>query len=676
MARHSAKPLSAFGPWKVFWVLLALGAGLVVRSPEAQAGEIKDTESATHGDEASTYQLIQTYEQPGFRVLQFNLAVLSHYSYILVSGNEALIVDPGRDIGAYLSLLKKEGLSLLGVYLTHSHADFVAGHLEMAKAAGCPVHVNEMSRVAYKHEPVKDGTVIPVGRAEVRVMQTPGHTPDGTCAAVWSEGKPRVLFSGDTLFVGSIGRPDLLEGTMSAAHLAGMAWETWQNKLSRLPDDVLVLPAHGAGSLCGAHLRDEPSTTIGRERASNPYFQHESKSAFIAAVLDGLPTAPAYFGHNAAMNRKGPPLVDWDAPLDLRSPDTSLTDPARGYVVDLRDAEAYAGGHIPNAVNIGLRGRLETWVGTMVPWGAEVVLCGDPAELREAVHRLHRVGYAAGGIEMKAWEEAGLPLRKNEMTAPRELYEAMQRGDAPIIVDVRLPEEWMALRIGPVVNLPLNRLAELSSKLDPAMPVVTVCNSAYRSSMAVGILERKGFDQASSLAGGSQAWIEAGLPVYEATRTGQKAAAAKRVVRLPDRLSAAELNRLLKDLPGTFELVDIRPPDQFADYSLPGARNVDMADLLADPAFLTGAGPLILVDRDGSLAMAVGGILCQKTERTVKVLYGGLEAYWRESAFGLPGERGMAPPPSAPSPGTPPAAVPSPPATPEPSKPKKKSAGC
>ncbi len=154
---------------------------------------------------------------------------------------------------------------------------------------------------------------------------------------------------------------------------------------------------------------------------------------------------------------------------------------------------------------------------------------------------------------------------------------------------------------------------------------------------------------------------------------------ARIVVEKPfghDQKSAAELNRLLKDLPGTFELVDIRPPDQFADYSLPGARNVDMADLLADPAFLTGAGPLILVDRDGSLAMAVGGILCQKTERTVKVLYGGLEAYWRESAFGLPGERGMAPPPSAPSPGTPPAAVPSPPATPEPSKPKKKSAGC
>jgi rhodanese-related sulfurtransferase len=424
-------------------------------------------------------------------------------------------------------------------------------------------------------------------------------------------------------------------------------------------------------------LRDEPNTTIGKERVSNPYFQHASRSAFIASVLEGLPEAPAYFGHNAAMNRKGPDLVDWSAEPETAPVDASLADSGRFYVVDIREAGAYAGGHIPNSVNIGLRGRFETWVGIMVPWGADLVLCGMREDLPEAVRRLHRIGYKARVLEMDAWDRAALPLRKNEMVSPADLYAAMQRGDAPIIVDVRLPEEWMALRIGTVVNLPLNRLAGLSSKLDPLQPVVAVCNSAYRSSMAVGILERKGFERASSLEGGSQAWIEAGLPVYEAAKPGAAPSGAKKVVQLPDRIAASELKRLMKDLPGTFELVDIRPPEQFADYMLPDSRNVDIADILNNPAWLTGAGPLIIVDRDGSLAMAVGGVLSQKTKRPIKVLYGGLEAFWRESAFHAPGGTGMGLPPS---PGTPPAASgarPAPLTAPaEPQKPKKKSPGC
>ncbi|NQT18451.1 MAG: MBL fold metallo-hydrolase [Planctomycetes bacterium] len=640
----------------------------------SSGAEIKDSESASHGDEAANYQLIETYDQPGFRVMQFNLAVLSHYSYVLVSGKDALVVDPGRDVDAYLAAAEKEELAIRGVYLTHSHADFVAGHMEMAKASGCPVYANEKSRVGYKHDPIREGSVIEVGEAEVRILETPGHTPDGTCGVIWSQGKPRLMFSGDTLFLGSVGRPDLLEGTMSAAELAGMGFDTWNNKLSRLPDDVMVLPAHGAGSLCGAHLRDEPNTTIGKERASNPYLQHKSKGAFVAAVLEGLPEAPQYFGHNAAMNRRGPDLVDWKALPETVAADRELMDISKFNVVDIRDAREYATGHIPNSINIGLRGRLETWVGIMVPWGADLVLCGNEAELREAVHRLHRVGYAAKVVEMDSWRQANLPLNRNEMITPAALHAAMQREDAPIVVDVRLPSEWVAVRIGTVLNLPLNRLGELSAKLDPSQPVVAVCNSAYRSSMAVGVLERKGFKNASSLEGGSEAWTKAGLPVFEAAKIGSPALGAKKVVRLPDRVSAAGLQRLMKDLPGTFDLVDIRPPEQFADYSLPGSRNVDIADVLANPVYLTGAGPLVIVDRDGSLAMAVGGILSQKTERQIKVLYGGLEDYWKESRFGQAGSGESGAPRGTPA--TPSPSAPSSPAPSQPEQPKKKSAGC
>jgi rhodanese-related sulfurtransferase len=220
------------------------------------------------------------------------------------------------------------------------------------------------------------------------------------------------------------------------------------------------------------------------------------------------------------------------------------------------------------------------------------------------------------------------------MVTPRELYAQMQTQDAPVVVDVRLPSEWMALRIGTVVNMPLSELSSEARLLDKAQPVVAVCNSAYRSSLAVGVFERLGFQHVSSMAGGGEAWIEAGLPVFEAKAAGSSGAAPKRQIRLAERTSAAELKRLIMDLPGTFQLVDIRPPEHFADYHLPGSENVDIAELMANPAYLTGAGPLVIVDRDGSLAMMVAGILSQKTERSIKALFGGLEAYWTQAGPG------------------------------------------
>ena len=661
------------------WCVTALAAAaMALGQPAAAETKIKDTESASHSGEAAWLKVVDTYRFGGFEVVQLDLSVLSHYSYLLVSGKEALVVDPARDVATYLDYARKNGLTLKGVFLTHSHADFVAGHVELAKASSVPIYQNAASGAKYKIQPLKDGSTFKVGTAVVKAIATPGHTPDGMCAAVYASGKdaqPKVLFTGDTLFIGSVGRPDLLEGAMSAAQLASMGYDSWHEKLSKLPDDVLILPAHGAGSLCGAHLSDKPSATLGEQRTANPYLRIPSRSEYIAAVLGELPETPQYFTHNAAMNRQGPPPVDPSAQPPSVVPEKSLTDAAKTWVVDLRDAGPYAAAHVPNSVNIALRGRLETWVGIMVPWGARLVLLGEPADLREATLRLHRVGYTvAGTLTMDAWKKAGLPIARNEMVKPASLYAQMKKGTAPIIVDVRLPAEWMSLRIGTVVNLPLNRLAALSAKLDPTQPAVAVCNSAYRSSMAVGILERKGFTKAASMDGGSEAWIEAGLPVYSA-ETKAAAAAPKRDIRLAERICANELKRLMLDLPGTFDLVDIRPAKQFADYALPGARNVDLADLLNNAAYLTGAGPLIIVDRDGSVGLMLGGILSQKTQRQIKVVYGGMEAYWAESE--LKGAvRAVPLPAAAPRPGAA-SGAPSgaPPALP-PAIPRRKSAGC
>lgn len=487
----------------------------------SHAAEIKDAETSSHEMDSSISRVLETYSFPGFKIVQFSLPVLSIYSYVLVSDGEALMVDPVRDITPYLDFAKKEGVTIKGIHLTHSHADFVAGHKEMVKALNCPIYQSHKSGAKYRITPLDESTELKIGKAILKFIETPGHTPDGMCAIVYSAdqpGTPLALFTGDYLFVGSVGRPDLLEGTISAAWLAGASFDSWTNKVSKLPDSVQIFPAHGAGSLCGAHLSDEPSSTIGKERTSNPYLTKTRRSEFIAAVLEELPEAPQYFKYNAKMNREGPALVKWDAPLPKdKKPSVELTNPSKYFVVDVRDAKDYAKGHIQNSVNIGVRGRFENWVGTIVPWGSKLVLFGTEPELKESVFRLHRIGYKTDVLRTDSWKTAKLPLMVNMPITPKELHALMEKGEAPLIVDVRLPAEWMALKIGTVLNLPLTSLAERSVLLDPQAPVVTVCNSAYRSSLAAGILERKGFKNVRSLDGGSQAWIDAGLPVIQPT---------------------------------------------------------------------------------------------------------------------------------------------------------------
>ena len=481
----------------LLWLCLALAVVNI-----AVAAEIKDSESATHESDSSTYRIVDTYSFPGFKVIQFSLPVLSVYTYLLISDGEALLVDPVRDISFYLETAKKESAKIKGIYLTHSHADFIAGHTETKKALNVPIYQSHKSGAKYSIKAVDEKSSVKIGSATLKFMDTPGHTPDGQCCAVFSKedpDTPKLLFTGDVLFVGSVGRPDLMEGTVSAAWLASAMYDSWTQKLSKLPDSVMIFPAHGAGSLCGAHLSDEPNSTIGKEKSSNPYLKAKGRGEFVALVLQGLPEAPQYFQHNAKMNREGPPPVDWNAPMPKEVKATAeLTEPEKYYVVDLRDAKTYAEGHIPNSVNIAARGRFENWIGTMVPWGSKLVLVGDTDLLKEALSSApsSRVSRPTPSLWNRG-RNAKLPLKKGNPISPQDLYALMQKGEAPLVVDVRLPAEWMALRIGTVLNLPLSHLAELSSKLDPEQPVVVVCNSAYRSSMATGILERKGIKNAA-----------------------------------------------------------------------------------------------------------------------------------------------------------------------------------
>ncbi|MGC8659653.1 MAG: MBL fold metallo-hydrolase, partial [Desulfomonilaceae bacterium] len=424
------------------------------QEPEQQpsGAEIEDAESALHLTDSSTFKVVDTYSFPGFRVVQFTLPVLSVFTYLLISDGEALLIDPVRDTSFYLETAKKEGAKIVGVYLSHSHADFVAGHIEVKKTLGVPIYQSHKSGAKYAFKATDENFTLKLGKAVLKFMDTPGHTPDGQCCAAYSGddlNNPKLLFTGDVLFVGSVGRPDLLDGTVPAAWLASAFYDVWKDKLSKLPDNVIIFPAHGAGSLCGAHLGVDPKSTIGHEKDSNPYFKARGKGEFIAMVLQGLPEAPQYFKYNGKMNTDGPAPVNWNAPAPREIRATAeLMKPAKYYLVDLREADIYANAHIPNSVNIAARGRLETWVGYMVPWGSKLVLIGSLDLLEEARHRLHRVGYQADALTLDAWKKAKLPVKSFNAISPQRLYELMQTGQAPLIVDVRLPGEWIASRIG------------------------------------------------------------------------------------------------------------------------------------------------------------------------------------------------------------------------------------
>ncbi len=356
----------------------------------------------------------------------------------------------------------------------------------------------------------------------------------------------------------------------------------------------------------------------------------------MAAFLENRPEAPQHFKQIAAVNKRGPQPVDWERPPAPSGVSRALTDPRLFYVVDLRSPQDYAAGHVPNAVNMPLRGRFEYWVGTMVPWNANLVLYGSPEEAQEAVTRLNRIGYPARVLTPEAWERALVPLAKSELVKPEDLKTRLKGEDSPMLVDVRSASGCAMPRLTGALNLPLAQLSGLApAQLDPGQPVVTVCDAADCASLAVGLLERLGFQKVGCLSGGSEAWVEAGLTVQGTESPAIKPQAAvpppvrlaRRAVRLPERISAADLKRTLMDLPGSFDLVDVRPPEAFAEYHLPGSVNADMVDVMQKPAYLKGATPLILVDRDGSLAMAVGGVISQKTWRPIKVLHGGVEVY-------------------------------------------------
>ncbi|PKN58017.1 MAG: MBL fold metallo-hydrolase [Deltaproteobacteria bacterium HGW-Deltaproteobacteria-14] len=673
--------------------LSALSAlGVLLAAPAALASG--DAEAGTHGDEAATPQLAFNETTGDFVIRQYELGCLSQLTYLIGSGGEAAVVDPQRDVDHYIRDAEALGLQIKKVILTHTNADFVAGHMELRDRVGAEILISGASGSKFPHHALEDGDKIQLGGATLEFWATPGHTLDAMTTLVHVPGAqadPAYILSGDTLFIGGIGRPDLVGGDITPAVLANKAFDSIA-RLKTLPDATKVLPAHGAGSLCGAHLSTDTVSTIKAEKDTNPYLLLDKRSPFVAKVVSGLPVAPQYFKHNVAMNRQGPPVLKWNDELPPQKSAAQIAAAiAKGaWILDLRSQHDYAQGHIKGSINVAVRGRLDTWTGIVVPFDADIFLVGSEAEVKEATFRLRRVGYdrlkghVAGGVA--GWQAAGMPLRKSRLVAPSDLARQIANGEEPMVVDVRTPSEYAAHRLGDYANIPVNEYQRLATTLDKKRPVILMCNSAYRSSMAVGLAEREGFEDVGSLDGGMHAWVDAGNATTgeDAAHIAANGAAshAGPAMALPEVIAPAALATALMDAPRLYTLLDVRAPWQFAEYHLPGAVNVAPEAVAAQVRALPAASRVVILDRDGTIAYAIAGAVLGElgaSAPSVRVLSGGTAAYWQQIELSGGSAGAMAVPASyAPTaaPTTAPAPTPAPAPAPPARKRAKRSAGC
>lgn len=458
---------------------------------------------------------------------QFYLACLAHASYLIGSEGEAAVVDPQRDVDQYIAEAEAQGLKIKYVIETHLHADFVSGHSELADRTGAEVVMGAKAGATFSHRGVRDGDEITIGKIVLRFMETPGHTPESICILVIdsrvSDEPQKVLkvLTGDTLFIGDVGRPDLAGGKgYTPRMMAEMMYDTLHEKLLKLPDDVEVYPAHGAGSMCGRNMSKETSSTIGEQKKTNYALKPMAKDDFVRMMTADLPEAPAYFPKDAEINRGGAhALAEVSRPVALPPQEVNNLATHGHVVLDVRSPREFGAGHVPGSLNIGLGGQFASWAGILVPMGTPIVVVAESDEkVDEAVMRLARVGietakgYLRGGID--AWREAGLGMAHLTQITVGDLRKLIEKEAELQIIDVRRPPEYEGGHVPHALHAPLATLQSNipNLTLDPAKPTAVICAGGYRSSAATSILKQQGFKKLLNVTGGTGAWIDAGYP--------------------------------------------------------------------------------------------------------------------------------------------------------------------
>ncbi len=468
---------------------------------------------------------------------QYYLNCLAHASYLI--GDEqtgaAAVVDPQRDIDRYLDDAKRHGLSIQHVFLTHFHADFVAGHLELRDRSGAQIYLGSRAEAEYGFQPMRDGDRLDLGAVRLQVLETPGHTVESICLLVFdlahSAQKPHAVLTGDTLFIGDVGRPDLRASLgWSAEELGNMLYDSLHDKLLPLPDETLVYPAHGAGSLCGKQLSSETVSKIGDQRRFNYALQPMGRDEFLRMVTADQPEAPEYFTYDAVLNTKERSTLDQSLehaliPLSLgRVLEMQNTG---AQVLDVRDPGLFAHAHLAGSVNIGLGGQYATWAGTLLSSDQPIVLIAEPGREQEAATRLGRIGfdrvagYLAGGIE--ALEKRPDLVEGWGRIDAATLAERLASAEPPLVLDVRTAKEWQAKSIEGAVNVPLNRLKQHIHELPVGRKLVVHCAGGYRSAIAASFLQQAGRADLEELAGGLASWEASKLPLLNSPPQSQAA---------------------------------------------------------------------------------------------------------------------------------------------------------
>jgi glyoxylase-like metal-dependent hydrolase (beta-lactamase superfamily II) len=458
---------------------------------------------------------------------QFYLNCLAHASYLV--GDEetgiAAVVDPQRDVDGYLSFAREHGLTIAHVFLTHFHADFLAGHLELRDRTGATIYLGASAKAEYRFRPLGDGDRVEFGKVRLVALETPGHTPESISLLVYDLAAdphvPWAVLTGDTLFIGDVGRPDLRAALgWAAADLGKLLYTSLHDKLLRLPDSSRVYPAHGAGSLCGKAISKETTSTIGEQRRSNYALQPMSREAFLDLVTADQPDAPPYFTYDAVLNSRERPTLDQALARELRplTIDEVLAQQARGaQVLDTRDPAEFAAAHLQGSINVGLVGEYATWAGTVLTRDRPIVIVADPGAETESAMRLgrigfdHVVGYLAGGL--RSADGSAARIVSTERVAADVAAERLASPAPPLLLDVRSRSERQQKWIEGSVHIPLSRLLDHLAGIGPDRPVLVHCAGGYRSSIAASLLQGDGRTNVSELAGGITAWEAGGHQV-------------------------------------------------------------------------------------------------------------------------------------------------------------------
>jgi hydroxyacylglutathione hydrolase len=456
---------------------------------------------------------------------QLYLGCLSHASYLIGSNGIGAVIDPQRDVEAYLEDAREAGLQIRYVFETHVHADFVSGHRELAERTGAQIVFGHRAGATFAHIAAHDGDRIDVGSLRIDILETPGHTPEGISLLVTdtaNPGEPVRVLTGDTLFIGDVGRPDLAGSRgFTSQDMAGMLYDSLHEKLLKLDDAVEVYPAHGAGSLCGRSMSTERSSTIGAQRATNYALQPMAKDAFVTLMTTGLPEQPAYFALDGELNRSGAiALSELMKPAPLGAADVQESMRRGTLVLDVRPSEVYGPRHIPGSMNIGLDGQFAPWAGALIPFACRIVIVApDEAAVQEAVTRLARIGiatvdgYLAGGLA--AWDAAGLPTASIPQITVDELHLRIERNLVAQLIDVRRGAEFETGSAPGAIHVPLDALETAIKRIDPTQPITLVCGSGFRSSIAGSILESSGFTDITNVDGGMRAYQERGFALTQ-----------------------------------------------------------------------------------------------------------------------------------------------------------------